>query len=155
MYPAPIARDPWMQTGYRLALLLSLGFWLLPIFAVAFTSIRSLEDIQRGNLWGWPTDPSLFGNYAEVLTDSAMHQFIENSFLITAPAVAATIALSVMAAFALAKYRFPGRSALLAVFIAVDVALVKRLLFLLSINLALLRNVVFGHHIAIAVVIDP
>ena len=122
MYPAPIARDPWMQTGYRLALLLSLGFWLLPIFAVAFTSIRSLEDIQRGNLWGWPTDPSLFGNYAEVLTDSAMHQFIENSSLITAPAVAATIALSVMAAFALAKYRFPGRSALLAVFIAGNLA---------------------------------
>jgi multiple sugar transport system permease protein len=81
-----------------------------------------MEDIQRGNLWGWPADPSLLRNYAEVLTDSAMHNFIENSLIITAPAVAATVFLSVMAAFALAKYRFRGRSLLLGLFIAGNLA---------------------------------
>jgi multiple sugar transport system permease protein len=122
MFPAPVARHPYKEGAYRLALLLTLLLWLLPIFAVAFTSIRSMEDIARGNIWGWPEHPSLIANYAEVLGDSAMHRFILSSILITAPAVAGTLALSVMAAFALAKYRFRGRAVLLAVFIAGNLA---------------------------------
>ena len=122
MFPAPIAGSPYKEGAYRLALVASLLLWLLPIVAVALTSVRSAEDIARGNIWGWPDTPRLLANYAEVLSDSAMHRFILNSLLITGPAVAGTLALSVMAAFALSKYRFRGRAVLLAVFIAGNLA---------------------------------
>jgi multiple sugar transport system permease protein len=122
MFPAPISDNPGKVRAYRLALAGSLALWLLPIFAVAFTSIRPLEDINRGNIWGWPSKLSLVENYTEVLTGSAMHHFILNSILITVPAVAGTLALSVMSAYVLAKHRFPGRTLLLGLFIAGNLA---------------------------------
>jgi hypothetical protein len=45
------------------------GVWLLPLVAVALTSLRSQEGSNR-NFWGWPTGLRLFEN-ATVLTDSA------------------------------------------------------------------------------------
>ena len=55
MFPAPVSGNPGKVCAYRLALAASLALWLLPIAAVAFTSIRPLEDITRGNIWGWPS----------------------------------------------------------------------------------------------------
>jgi len=82
------------------------------------TSMRSIEDLNRGNFWGWPSEIHLVENYVAVLSGSRMGQFILNSFLITIPAVIGTIALSSMAGFALAKHRFAGNRALLMIFVA-------------------------------------
>src|SRR5436189_5714534 len=90
----------------RVVLLALLAIWMLPLFAVAVTSIRSLEDLNTGNYWGWPSETRFLDNYASVLFGSVMGRLILNSFLITIPAVAATIVLSTMAGFALAIYRF-------------------------------------------------
>jgi multiple sugar transport system permease protein len=118
MFPAPIAKStPLRQRAYHAILALLLALWLLPLAGVALTSVRSIDDITRGNIWGWPTEFRLFENYAAVLTGSHMPQFILNSFLITLPVVVATVALSSMAGFALAKYRFRGNRLLLAIFI--------------------------------------
>ena len=117
-FPAPIAHaPPWWRAAYPVLLALSLLLWLLPLAGVALTSIRPLEDIQRGEFWTWPTRIGL-ENYGAVLWDSVMARFILNSFLITLPSVAGAVALSCMAGFALAQYRFRGNAALLAVFVA-------------------------------------
>ena len=119
MFPTPIAKaSPAANAAYRLSLPLALIFWLLPVFAVALTSIRSIEDLNRGNFWGWPTETHAIANYTEVFTRSPMAQFILNSVLITLPAVAATLALASMAGYALAKYKFRGNLVLFAIFIA-------------------------------------
>ncbi|MDQ2961949.1 MAG: carbohydrate ABC transporter permease [Pseudomonadota bacterium] len=119
MFPAPIdRRPPAVRAGYGVAVLASLTVWLLPLAAVALTSIRSIEDLNRGNFWGWPTEIRLFENYFAVLTGSRMGQFIVNSFLITIPAVIGTVALASMAGFALAKHEFKGNRLLLMLFIA-------------------------------------
>jgi multiple sugar transport system permease protein len=119
MYPMPIQREPAAaQIVYRVALPLSLAFWLLPLAAVMLTSVRSIEDLNRGNFWGWPTEISFIANYTGVFTASPMWRFILNSFLITVPAVAGAIALACMAGFALAKYRFKANALLFATFIA-------------------------------------
>src|SRR6185503_14962097 len=119
MFPAPIERARrTTRTAYRLALSASLAVWLLPMFGVALTSIRSIDDLNRGNLWGWPSEFRLVENYAAVFADTRMSQFILNSVLITVPAVAGAVALACMAGFALAKYRFRGNLALFIVFIA-------------------------------------
>src|SRR5262245_23543734 len=67
MFPEPIARRPRALPWYRAAVLAALLVWLLPLLAVALTSLRSQEDINRGNFWGWPTDVQLLENYASVL----------------------------------------------------------------------------------------
>jgi multiple sugar transport system permease protein len=119
MFPAPIGRRARaVRTLYFAAVLGLLALWMLPLLAVALTSVRSVEDLNRGNLWGWPRDPQLLGNYVAVLTMSRMGQFVANSFLVTIPAVLGTVALSSMAGFALAKHAFRGSRLLLMVFVA-------------------------------------
>ena len=119
MFPTPIEKtSPATQTAYRIALPLSLLLWLLPLLAVALTSVRSIEDLNRGNFWGWPTSIEFVANYTAIFTTSPMARFILNSVLITVPAVAGALALSCMAGYALAKYRFRGSLALFAIFIA-------------------------------------
>ncbi|MDF2781367.1 MAG: sugar transporter permease, partial [Geminicoccaceae bacterium] len=67
MYPAPIQdARPAGRIAYGVALPLALGVWLLPLAAVMLTSVRSLEDLNRGNFWGWPTEVSLIDNYTAV-----------------------------------------------------------------------------------------
>lgn len=119
MFPTPIHKtSPATQAAYRVALPLSLLLWLLPLLAVALTSVRSIEDLNRGNFWGWPTSIEFVANYTAIFTTSPMARFILNSILITVPAVAGALALSCMAGYALAKYRFRGSLALFAIFIA-------------------------------------
>ena len=119
MFPTPIEKtSPATQAAYRIALPLSLLLWLLPLLAVALTSVRSIEDLNRGNFWGWPTSIEFVANYTAIFTTSPMARFILNSVLITVPAVAGALALSCMAGYALAKYRFRGSLALFAIFIA-------------------------------------
>jgi multiple sugar transport system permease protein len=92
--------------------------WLLPLVAIAFTSIRSIDELNQGRFWTWPEETRFVENYTAVFTQSPMRQFLVNSVLITVPAVALAIALSAMAGSALAKYRFRGNLVLFAIFIA-------------------------------------
>ena len=118
MFPAPIARQSvGAQAAYLAAVLVTLAVWMLPLVAVALTSLRSVEDLQRGNLWGWPRDLRPLANYATVLTMSRMPQFVVNSFLVAIPAVLGTLLLSSMAGFALAKHDFRGSLPLLMLFV--------------------------------------
>jgi multiple sugar transport system permease protein len=119
MFPAPITRrSRAFRTGYGAAVLAALAVWLLPLAAVLVTSVRSAEDLHRGNFWGWPTELRFLENYSTVLSASHMVQFALNSILVTVPTVVATVVIASMAGFALAKHRFPGNRTLLAVFVA-------------------------------------
>jgi multiple sugar transport system permease protein len=116
MFPAPLETRS-ARALYGIAVCLLLAVWLLPLAGVALTSLRSAEELARGELWVWPGELRL-SNYAEVLSRSRMAQFVANSFLITLPAVVGTVALSAMAGFALAKHEFPGNRLLLMIFVA-------------------------------------
>ena len=119
MFPTPIQKaSPAARSAYGVSLPIALIVWLLPLFAVALTSVRSIEDLNRGNFWGWPSETRMLANYTDVFTQSPMARFIFNSVIITLPAVAGALALSAMAGYALAKYRFPGVTVLFALFIA-------------------------------------
>ena len=119
MFPTPIQKvGPGARSLYRVAVPVSLLIWLLPLFAIALTSTRSIDDLSRGDYWGWPTHLRIVQNYTAVFTSSPMGRYLVNSLVITIPAVAGTLAVSTMAGFALARYRFTGNIALFAVFIA-------------------------------------
>ncbi|HEV2557890.1 MAG TPA: carbohydrate ABC transporter permease [Microvirga sp.] len=119
MFPAPIQdKGPVIGTAYRVTLVVALIVWLLPLVGIGLTSIRSIDDLNQGNFWGWPEETRFAENYTGVFTQSPMARFLLNSILITVPAVGLAVALSAMAGYALAKYRFPGNLLLFAVFIA-------------------------------------
>ncbi len=119
MFPTPIQeRSKAAQAFYRASLAPALTLWLLPLVAIAFTSIRSIDELNQGRFWSWPEETRFVENYTAVFTQSPMGRFLLNSVLITVPAVALAIALSAMAGYALAKYRFRGNLALFAIFIA-------------------------------------
>ncbi|GGN25492.1 MULTISPECIES: carbohydrate ABC transporter permease [Marinomonas] len=119
MFPTPIEkRSLPFNLSYRVAIWIALLLWLLPLIAVMLTSARSTADINAGNYWGIPSEWMLFENYALVFTETPMVRYLLNSILITLPAVFGAVALSTLAGYALAKFKFRGNVALFAAFIA-------------------------------------
>ncbi|MFN2644874.1 MAG: carbohydrate ABC transporter permease [Burkholderiales bacterium] len=116
MFPAPV-RSRGARLAYASGVLAVLALWLVPLFGIALTSVRSVDEIARGNYWGAPQG-ALFDNYLAVLTGSRMVSFMANSFLVCLPAVAGAVALSAMAGYALAKHEFGGNRLLLMMFVA-------------------------------------
>src|SRR4030095_13154013 len=118
MLAAPIARHrPLARAAHGAMVAVCLAVWLLPLGGVLLTSLHSVDELSRGNVWSWPAQLE-WSNYAIVLGASRMSRFIVNSFLITIPVVAATVLISSMAGFALAKHAFPGSRLLLMIFVA-------------------------------------
>lgn len=107
MFPTPIANTSaptrWL---YKAGLPLALLVWLLPIIAVAFTSVRGLGDLSNGNYWGMPTEWRIWENYTAVFNNTPLASYILNSFLVTIPTVIGSLTLACMAGFALGVYRF-------------------------------------------------
>ena len=119
MFPTPIEKTSFpTRLGYKISLPIVLLIWLLPLIAVMMTSVRSLEDINQGNYWGWPNQWAFIENYTQVFSATPMATYFLNSLIITLPTVAGAIAISTMAGFALAKYGFKGNILLFAMFIA-------------------------------------
>ena len=107
MFPTPIALTrPAKQWLYRFVLPLALLFWLLPLIAVALTSIRGAADLNAGNYWGLPTQWRIAENYQAVFRNTPILTYILNSFLVTIPTVIGAVGLACMAGFALGVYRF-------------------------------------------------
>ena len=119
MYAVEMRRRPLLaRAGYAAAVAAALVVWLLPLAGIAFTSMHSVDDLNSGNVWGWPLHLALADNFRTVLGTSHMATMALNSFMITLPAVVGTVLLSSMAGFALAKHRFRGNRLLLMIFVA-------------------------------------
>lgn len=119
MFPTPIEkRSLPFNLSYRVAVWIALLLWLLPLIAVMMTSARSMADINGGNYWGIPSEWMFFENYTMVFTQTPMLRYLLNSLIITLPAVFGAVALSTLAGYALAKFKFRGNIALFAAFIA-------------------------------------
>lgn len=119
MFPTPIEKTkPSSQRLYKIALPISIIFWLLPLIAVAITSIRSGADINAGNYWGMPTSFNLIENYTAVFNNSPIGYYILNSFKVTIPTVIGTLILSCLTGFALGVYKFKLNLTVFMIFVA-------------------------------------
>ncbi len=118
MFPTPIEKlSKSVNISYRVAIWIALIMWLLPLIAVMMTSARSVADINMGNYWGIPEQWMILENYTQVFTATPMARYLLNSVLITLPAVIGAVALSTLAGYALAKFKFRGNILLFAAFI--------------------------------------
>ena len=104
--------------GYQIALPIALLVWLLPLLAIALTSIRPAIDINQGNVFGWPSDVQVWENYSAVFTQSPAGRYILNSVLITVPTVIISITLACLAGYSLAIYKFRAALPLFFLFVA-------------------------------------
>ena len=114
--PARPPFNPWPAVIFIALSCLALLF-LAPTAGVLLSSIKTTREIALGALWSIPADLYL-GNYAEVLANPAVHRYLVNTVLVSAPATVASIALGALAGYVFAKLPFRGSNLLFLVIVS-------------------------------------
>ena len=114
--PARPPFNPWPAVVFIALVCLALLF-LAPTAGVLLSSIKTTREIALGALWSIPADLYL-GNYVEVLANPAVHRYLLNTVLVSAPATAASIALGALAGYVFAKLPFRGSNLLFLVIVS-------------------------------------
>ena len=93
--------------------------FILPVYGIIVTSLKSVADVSTGGYWNLPPHPTL-DNYLRVLDPEGgnLILFLWNSIKLTVPASFISISLGILAGYGLAKYRFPGNGALFVFLVA-------------------------------------
>src|SRR5215813_3822415 len=86
-------------------------FFLMPPFYMFITSLKSSAEISAATNPWWVKAPTL-SNYIELLTQNQYLVFFRNSAIVSVAVVIVTMAISVIAAFALARMKFWGSATL-------------------------------------------
>jgi ABC-type glycerol-3-phosphate transport system permease component len=107
---------PWRMVLFACLLVLALLF-LAPTIGVILSSLKTNREVALGDLWSIPQTLYL-GNFAEVLANPAVHQYLINTILVTVPATIASIAFGVLAGWVFAKMPFRGSELLFLVVIS-------------------------------------
>jgi multiple sugar transport system permease protein len=105
-----------MNSLFVLMLILTV-IWLLPFFSSILTALRTQDEISLNGFWAIP-DVITFDNFGEAWDRGNVSRYLGNSFIITLPSLFATLLLSSMAAYALARYKFRGSTLLYFMFVA-------------------------------------
>ena len=103
-------------------------FFLTPPIYMLITSFKTNAEISMAVAPWWILEPTI-GNYVELLTSGPYLTFFRNSALVSVLVVAITMAVSIPAAFALARMRFWG-SATLATGVFLTYLIPETLLFI-------------------------
>ncbi len=129
---AVVAQEPVTATAKRalsspwasLAAIIIAVLWTIPTFGLLVTSFRPESAITTSGWWtaawqgGWTLD-----NYDQVLhgSDTNLATYFINSIIITVPSVLIPISIAVMAAYAFAWMKFPGRDFLFVAIFALQI----------------------------------
>ncbi|MFJ6214148.1 carbohydrate ABC transporter permease [Streptomyces sp. NPDC092296] len=109
---------------------------LLPLYVMAVSSLKPLRDVQGRFTW-WPSGLTV-QPYADMWHTVPLARYFANSAVVACAATAASVLLALLAAYALSRYRFRGRSTFLGVVLATQMLpgiLFLLPLFLLFVNL--------------------
>lgn len=131
------------HAGAHLVLALYSAIVLVPLLFVVFLSFKDSAGIL-GKPLGWPS-PWQPENYSQALQDGNLLQLLLNTLIVTVAAVAAILALSSLAAFVIARFRFKGNQLLYLYFVsgmALPIQLIALPIFILVRNLGLLNSLI-------------
>ncbi|MGF9692391.1 carbohydrate ABC transporter permease [Rhizobium sp. 0TCS1.26] len=98
---------------YGLLLVLALVY-LLPLYVMLTTSLKSLDEIRGGNMMALPTAPSIdawvkaWGEACIGVTCGGIRGYFWNSIKMVVPAVLISTLLGALNGYVLTKWRFPG-----------------------------------------------
>jgi glucose/mannose transport system permease protein len=95
-------------------LVLACAYYLLPLFVMIATSLKSLDEISAGNMLAWPRDIG-FDAWAKAWSSACtgvrcegLNGYFWNSVSFTAPAVLLSTAIGAFNGYALTLWRFRG-----------------------------------------------
>ena len=91
--------------------------WISPILAALLTSVKSLDELNRGEYWTLP-DIIYWQNYYDAFVTGGFYKYFINSFVIAVPSVLGVLVLSLANGYALSKLRFKGREGVLRTFLS-------------------------------------
>lgn len=101
-----------MKTRGRLGRILGLAFLIAlvlpPVYYMVIVSLKPRSSIYRTP--SWLPERSSLDNYVKVLVDDQFLTNIGNSVIVAAATTALAMILGVLAAYAIARIRFPGRN---------------------------------------------
>ena len=115
MSPA-VRFNPARAAVFTILVVLAVLF-LLPTVGVLLSSVKEQRDIALGDLWSLPAGLYL-GNFIEVLSKPAVHQYFINTLIVTVPATIVSTALGVLAGYVFAKLPFRGSNGLFLVLVS-------------------------------------
>ncbi|WP_248963376.1 carbohydrate ABC transporter permease [Sphaerisporangium perillae] len=82
-------------------------FTLVPLYVMASSSIKPLRDVQSGFAW-IPTTFSL-RPFSDIWRTVPLGRYFVNSLVVASVASVASVTVAIFAAYAVSRYRFPGR----------------------------------------------
>ncbi|MDX2162976.1 MAG: carbohydrate ABC transporter permease [bacterium] len=88
------------------ALIVLTAIWLLPFFSALLTSVRTQDEISLNGFWQPDLSALTLDNFPAAWEQARVSRYLGNSFIVTIPSLIATLFLSSLSAFALARYRF-------------------------------------------------
>ena len=110
--PRPRPGKRLRTAGFHTGAILLSAVWFLPIALILIISLRSTDDVLAHGLNALPHSFAP-NNYSQAWTGGGMAHALLNSLIIAVPAVALTLLLGSMAAFALSRYEIPFRRTLI------------------------------------------
>ena len=121
MTEAGAAAAAWRRAPWRAVLFVCLAvlaaLFLAPTAGVVLSALKSTRDISFGTLWTIPRSIDL-SNFGVALGHPSVGGYFINTFLVTAPATAGSIALGILGGYAFAKLPFRGSEALFLVIVS-------------------------------------
>ncbi len=111
MTAAPRPRRPaprvWATPARHGLLLLFAAVSLYPILVMWVTALRPARKVQQ-DPFGLPAPP-IWDNVANAWVRGRFGDYLLNSLIVTVPTVVGVVALSALAGYGIARFRFPGR----------------------------------------------
>ena len=111
--------SPWASLGAVVIAVL----WTVPTAGLLISSFRPEDDVKSTGWWTGLTGPFTLQNYKDVVqgTDVDLGTYFINTIVITIPSVIIPICLAVLAAYAFAWMKFPGRDFLFVAVFALQI----------------------------------
>ena len=110
------ASIPSLVASYSLLVLGSL-LMFMPVFWIVMSSFKNLGEIYLSPPTFFPKK-WIFTNYSEAISQFPFLRYLWNSIYVTVTATVLTLLINSMAAFALSKYKFPGRDVIFVLMLA-------------------------------------
>lgn len=114
MTPMLALSRPWAAVAHVTLAILALSV-MIPLFLLVFASLKPPAEIYGG--MPWPENPTL-ANYIRVFDKVPFGIYLWNSVATTVIRVGGQLAIAFIAAYAFARYRFPGRGLVFALVLA-------------------------------------
>lgn len=94
---------------FRVATLVVLGvFTVLPLYVMTSSSVKPLGDVQGAFTW-WPSHLTL-EPFVDMWSTVPLARYFANSLIVSTLATVASVVIAILAAFAVSRFRFTGRS---------------------------------------------